>query len=76
MLRGNIHFKQLQHALDPKLQHPFEVSSKTLWVLGRNIHLKSFPRRSGVRLERQKVDRFERRKVDRLECRKVTRTDT
>ena len=32
--------------------------------------------RSGVRLERQKVDRFERRKVDRLERRKVTRTDT
>ena len=37
MLRGNIHFKQLQHALDPKLQHPFEVSSKTLWLLRSNI---------------------------------------
>ena len=32
--------------------------------------------RSGVRLERRKVDRFERRKVDRAERRKVTRTDT
>ena len=30
--------------------------------------------RSGVRLERRKVDRLERRKVDRLERRKVTYT--
>ena len=30
--------------------------------------------RSGVRVERRKVDRLERRKVDRLERRKVTYT--
>ena len=34
------------------------------------------PARSGVRLERRKVDRLERRKVNRLERRKVTPTET
>ena len=38
MLRGNIHFQQLQDALDP----PFEVTSKTLWMLRCNIRFNRF----------------------------------
>ena len=41
---------------------------KSMWV--KTLRVQSL--RSGVRLERRKVDRLERQKVDRLERRKVT----
>ena len=62
MLKCNIHLNSLprrsgcyvatsistnfQDAPDATLQHPFQPTSKTLWML-RNIHSKSLPRRSG-----------------------------
>jgi len=46
-LQHNIHFKQLQDAVHATFQHPFQSTSRTLWMLRCNIHFNQLRRRSG-----------------------------
>jgi len=64
-LQQNIHFSQLQDAVDATFQHPFQSTSqtlgcyfvtsissnsKTLWMLRCNIHFKQLPGQPGCYL--------------------------
>ena len=48
-MQQDIHFNQLQNAVDATFQHPFQSTSQTLWMLRCNIRLKQLRRRSGLR---------------------------